>query len=55
MPGDHHQLPMTSVPFGGVKLKVPAAKPGLRFQPLKLITVRWPTASVIPSWPGPGH
>ncbi len=41
------QLPITSVPFGGVKLKVPAAKPGLRFQPLKVITVRWPTASVI--------
>ncbi len=32
--------PMTSVPLGGAKLKVPAAKDGLRFQPVKLITVR---------------
>ncbi|MET4615454.1 hypothetical protein ABIA71_001017 [Stenotrophomonas sp. 2619] len=32
--------PMTSVPLGGAKLKVPAAKDGLRFQPVKVITVR---------------
>jgi len=32
--------PMTSVPLGGTKVKVPAAKDGLRFQPVKVITVR---------------
>gem|GEM_PF-6865217 len=32
--------PMTSVPLGGAKVKVPAAKDGLRFQPVKVITVR---------------
>lgn len=32
--------PMTSTPLAGVKLKVPEAKLGLRFQPVKLITVR---------------
>lgn len=39
--------PTTSTPGGGVKLKVEAAKRGLRCQLLKLITVRWPRLSRI--------